>query len=298
MSATVTGAPAREVLRQATARLAAAGVPSPRADAEWLLAGLLGVGRGRLALLQDSPLDPAVQQQYERAVARRLRREPLQHILGWEEFCGLRLDVTPAVLVPRPETESLVVRALELLPPPEAGRRPRVVDVGTGSGCIACALAVARPDLRVVALDLSAPALEVARRNIERFRLGPRVRLVAADLLEAVAPGSADLVVSNPPYLSSSELARLMPEVREYEPRVALDGGPDGLDHLRRLTARARTVLRPGGALAVETSGAAQAHAVRALLEGAGFEGVGVWPDLTGTPRLVTGRRRPWPRAS
>jgi release factor glutamine methyltransferase len=124
------------------------------------------------------------------------------------------------------------------------------------------------------------------------------VRLVAADLLEAVAPDSADLVVSNPPYLPRRELAALMPEVRDHEPWVALDGGPDGLHHLRRLAARAGTVLRGGGGLAVETAGGAQADAARGLLEAAGLAEVRVWPDHAGVPRLVTGRKRPWPRGS
>jgi release factor glutamine methyltransferase len=292
----LTGVRARAVLAEAAARLAAAGVPAPRADAEWLLAGLLGISRGRLALLLDAPLDPAVRHRYECMLVRRLRREPVQHILGWEEFCGLRLEVTPAVLVPRPETESLVERALELLPPPTPGRRLRALDVGTGSGCIACALAAARPDLLVVATDISLPALEVARRNVAQLGLGDRVRLVGGDWLDALAPGLADLVVANPPYLARPELARLMPEVREYEPWIALEGGRDGLDHLRRLAARAPTVLREGGALAVETAGGAQAEVVRALFEAAGFPEVRVWPDHAGVPRVVTARRTPWPR--
>jgi release factor glutamine methyltransferase len=227
---------------------------------------------------------------YRAAVERRRRREPLQHILGWEEFRGLRLRVTPDVLVPRPETEVLVEVALAL---PLAGGPCRVVDVGTGSGCVACAIARERPGARVLALDRCPRALAVARANVEALRLADRVRLLCADLLDPVVSRGVDLVVANPPYLPAGALPSLPPEVRDWEPRLALDGGPDGLAVIRRLVAGAGRVLRPGGALALETAGGEQAHAVARLVAQTGFDDVAVAADLAGVDRIVTARRRP-----
>ena len=171
-------------LAAATATLAAAGIATPRVDAEWLLAGVLGVGRFDPGLAADAALPPALAARFEAAVRRRAGREPLQRILGWEAFRGLRIRLTGDVFVPRPETEALVEWALELLPPP--GRRPLAVDLGTGSGCIACALAAERPDADVVALDVSPAAAAVARDNAAALGLGTRVRVVAGDLDELI----------------------------------------------------------------------------------------------------------------
>jgi release factor glutamine methyltransferase len=279
----------RARLGQAAARLAAAGVATPGVDAEWLLAEVLGLRRGELWLALDRELEAAADERFERALARRERREPLQQVLGWEEFRGLRLRLTPDVLVPRPETEALVEMALALLPPP-GPRPPVVVDVGCGSGCIACAIAHERPDARVLATDRSMAALAVARANVRALGLHARVALAAADLLTALGPGRADLVVCNPPYLPSALLPTLMPEVSRHEPRLALDGGADGLASLRRLIGDAGTVLRPDGALAVETAGAEQALEAARLLARAGFMDVVVRADLAGVDRLVGGR--------
>lgn len=192
----------------------------------------------------------------EQLVSRRQRREPLAYILGSQPFFGLDLLVTPAVLIPRPETEELVERAIQRLNQHTAGRPDvlaslRVVDVGTGSGAIALALAYAVPDLRVIGVDDSEPALEVARANARRLGLADRVHLVAGDLLLPFA-GPFDLILANLPYIPSAELPTLMPEVSQYEPRRALDGGSDGLEPLRRLLAQACTRLAPGGALMAE----------------------------------------------
>lgn len=288
-AARAAAATVRERLDAAAARLAAAGVETPRVDAEWLLAGALGVRRGELWLDLDRPLDAAADARFERALARREGREPLQQVLGWEEFCGLRVRVTPDVLVPRPETEALVERALALLPPP--GRRvPVVADVGAGSGCIACAIAHERSDVRVVAVERSAAALAVARDNVRALGLGGRVSVVAGDLLSSLGTARLDLVVSNPPYLPGGLLPSLMPEVSRHEPRLALDGGPDGLAIVRRLVRDAARALCPGGALAVETAGGAQAGEVASLVEAAGFVDVAVQADLAGVRRLVSGR--------
>jgi len=276
-------------LDAATTALEAAGLPTARVDAEWLLAGLLGVGRVavRLGLGQAAPAPLA--ERYARAVSRRARREPLQRILGWEEFRGVRVRLTEAVLVPRPETETLVEWALALLPPP-GGRRPLAIDVGTGSGCIACALAAERADLDVVAVDVSPAAAAVAHDNARALGLAARVSAIAADLLDGLRDLRADLVVSNPPYLPSGVMPELPPEVRIHEPRLALDGGRDGLAVIRRLASAARLCVRSQGALVVETAGGDQAWAAAALLREAGWSGVAVRADLAGIDRFVAGR--------
>ncbi len=273
----------------ATTVLQAAGLPSARVDAEWLLAGLLGVGRAAVQLELSEAVPAPLAEGYARAVGRRARREPLQRILGWEEFRGVRVGLTDAVLVPRPETETLVEWALTLLPSP-GSRRLLAVDVGTGSGCIACALATERPDLDVVAVDVSPAAAAVAWENVRALALAARVRVVTADLFAGLRAIPADLIVSNPPYLPSGLMPALPPEVRIHEPRLALDGGPDGLSVIRRIAAAARRHLRPFGALVVETAGGDQASAAAALLRGAGWDQVAVRTDLVGIDRFVAGR--------
>ncbi|HKQ60723.1 MAG TPA: peptide chain release factor N(5)-glutamine methyltransferase [Candidatus Polarisedimenticolaceae bacterium] len=276
-------------LDAATTALEAAGLASARVDAEWLLAGLLGVGRAAVRLELAEPVPAPIAERYAVAVRRRAGREPLQRILGWEDFRGVRVRLTNAVLVPRPETEMLVEWALALLPEP-GDRRLLAIDVGTGSGCIACALACERPDLDVIAVDVSPAAAAVARDNARALGVTARVRVVAADLLECVRGLHADLIVSNPPYLPSAIVPELEPEVRAHEPRLALDGGPDGLALIRRIAATARRCLKPSGALALETAGGAQAEAAAALLRGAGLQAVAVRADLAGVDRFVAGR--------
>jgi release factor glutamine methyltransferase len=279
----------RDQLAAATTALEAAGVASPRVDAEWLLAGLLGVGRVTVRLDPAGAVPELLAERYGDAVRRRARREPLQRILGWEEFRGLRVRLTDAVLVPRPETEALVEWALALLPA-RGGRRLRAVDLGTGSGCIACALAAERPDLDVVAIDVSPAAAAVARENAIALGLAARIRVVAADLLDGVRDLGADLIVSNPPYLPTGLVPELPPEVRTHEPVVALDGGADGLALIRRIAAIAHRALRASGVLVVETAGGAQATAAAALLRKADFVQVAVRADLAGVDRFVAGR--------
>jgi release factor glutamine methyltransferase len=285
---TTTAAPPswRRALAEAAATLARAGVDTPAADAEWLLAAVLGVGRARVHLAGAERPTPAQAARFRDGVRRRAAREPLQHIVGATEFWGLPIRVSPAVLVPRPETEALVEWVLALA---AGAARPRVVDVGTGSGCIACAVATARPDARVVGLDRSAPAADVARDNVRALGLAGRVAIVQADLLDGVRGASVDVVVANPPYLPAGLLAALPPEVREHEPRIALDGGPDGLDVVRRLVPAARRALRPGGILALETAGEAQAEEAARLLGQRGFAAVQTRSDLAGVVRFVAG---------
>ena len=276
-------------LDAATTVLEAAGLSSARVDAEWLLAGLLGVGRVAVRMDLAETVPAPIAERYAYAVSRRARREPLQRILGWEEFRGVRVHLTDAVLVPRPETETLVEWALALLPPP-GGRRPLAIDLGTGSGCIACALASERPDLDVIAVDVSPAAAAVARENARALGLASRVGVVAADLLDGIRDLGADLIVSNPPYLPSALVPELPPEVRIHEPRLALDGGADGLALIRRIATTARRYVRPSGALAVETAGGDQTEAAAALLRAAAWDRVAVRADLVGIDRFVAGR--------
>jgi release factor glutamine methyltransferase len=281
---------ARELLDDAVARLTAAGVPTPRVDAEWLLADALAVRRARLYAVMGEPVGNAPAERYEASIRRRVARVPLQHIVGTQAFRDVTVSVGPDVLVPRPETELLVSWALELLPPPGA-RSPLVLDVGTGSGCLAAALASERRDLRVVALDVSPAAIAVARDNIAALGVGERVTALVSDLFASLAPTRADLVVSNPPYVPTARLATLAPEITDHEPRVALDGGPDGLAVIARLVRQAPSWLRPGGALLLETFGGDQPDAVLSSMADAGFTDVTTRRDLAGVTRFVGGRR-------
>lgn len=281
---------ARGALRDAVAVLHDAGIETARNDAEWLFADALGVGRAELQVMLDDPLPGPLAQSLGAAVRRRARGEPLQHILGWESFRGLRVRVGCDVLVPRPETETLVDCALALLPPPGAAG-PRIVDVGTGSGNIACAIAAERPDARVLAIDLSLAAVFVARENAVRLGFGARVAVAGGDGLGPVRGGSADLVVSNPPYLPRGTLRSLPREVRDHDPRLAIDGGDDGLEVIRALVTGARRVLRPGAALVMETGGGDHTRAVCGLMAAAGYLNVDVRRDLVGIARFVSGMR-------
>ena len=231
--------------------IAAAGIrPQDSAlDAEVLARKVLHCDRAGFVvrLRDDEPRDFA--DAYRALVDRRCRREPVAYILGEREFWGLPFEVTPDVLIPRPETELIVEEALDLFP---AGREPRViVDAGTGSGCLAVALALEFDQARVIATDISEPALAVARRNAMNNGAGDRIDFRAGDLLEPVTE-MADLIVSNPPYVASGDAAGLVPEVREHEPHVALFGGGDGLYVFGRLFPAAATRLQPGGRLIVE----------------------------------------------
>jgi release factor glutamine methyltransferase len=264
----------RDALDSALIALTAAGVPSPRLDAEVLLAAAMGVDRAVLISSPDRGLAPAQARVFQDFARRRTAREPVAYILGHKGFRRLELEVDSRVLIPRPETEHVVEAALEL---PEGAR---VVDVGTGSGAIALALKDERPDLRVVATEISDDALAVARANAAR--LGLEIEFVLGDLLEPVA-GEIDAVVSNPPYVREGE--RLGPEITRYEPDVALYGGYEGLDVYRRL---APAVAR-ASFVAFEIPGWL-GEAVAELLEPYGFT-TSVAKDLAGIDRVVVGRR-------
>ncbi len=289
---------AGDALKEAAHRLRAAGVSrSPRLDAELLLARALGVTRTTLLREPDRELAGDEAAEYEGLLRRRLAREPVAYILGRRAFRTIDLEVTPDVLIPRPETETLVDVALEALaampiagPDPEG--EPLALDVGTGSGCVALALAAEDPFVRLVATDIEPGALAVARRNAARLGLARRVEFVLSDLFADVGERPFDLIVSNPPYIPADEYVALEPNVRDHEPRRALYGGEDGLDVYRRLVPGAALLLRPGGTLALEV-GSGQADAVAAIVGAAGaYETPGRRDDLSGVSRVVFARRR------
>lgn len=283
-----TGMPTlREALQSAARALAAAGVETPQLDAELLLAHLLGRNRTFVVAHLPDRLQPLESDQYAALVARRASREPLPYILGTWEFLGLPFHVSPAVLIPRPETEVLVESAAQRLRP-----GARVLDVGAGSGCIGIGLARMLGDVQIDAIEPCSEAADLAERNAAALGVMERVRLIRGRFPEAAADlGPFDAVVSNPPYIPTAEIAGLEPELRQYEPRLALDGGPDGMEILRALASEAGALLAPSGFLAVEVA-RGQAGPVAELLVQAGrWQAPTVVPDLAGTPRVVLARR-------
>jgi release factor glutamine methyltransferase len=268
-----------QALEEAERRLAAVGVASPRVDAEWLVGKALGVARTALYAEPERELSAAQAAELEHLVARREAREPLAYLLGEWGFRRLTLKVDRRVLVPRPETEVVVDRCLELLRDVD---RPAVLDVGTGSGAIALAIADEHPGARVTAIDVSPGALEVARENA--LMAGLEVTLVEHDVGDGLE-GEYDLVVSNPPYVGPEEIETLEPEVRDWEPRVATVGE----EHTEAIAAAAAGVLVPGGRLVVEVADGRAAQ-VCAVLRRLGYEDVRSGRDLTGRDRIVEGR--------
>ncbi len=269
----------QRVLHWTTTKFEERGKRPARLEAEVLLAHVLGCDRVRLYMDFERPLAPAELTAYRELVKRRLAGEPSAYLTGKQEFWSLPLKVDASVLIPRRDTKTLIEVTVEWL---KGRAAPRVIDVATGSGAIALALAKQRPDARIVATEVSAGALKVARENA---RPAGNVMLVRADLLSCVA-GPLDLVVSNPPYVRSGEIDKLAAEVK-YEPRLALDGGIDGLDVYRRLIPAAAAALTPGGMLALEI-GHDQARDVLALCSGAGLVDTRVTADLAGNDRVVT----------
>lgn len=228
------------------------GVESPRLQAEWLLAHALGLPRLRLYLEFDRVLSTAEIETARALIQRRGRREPLQHILGTVSFCGLELDVGPQALIPRPETELLAEQAWTWL---QGRQNPAatVFDFGTGTGCLAITVAVKCPGVRCHALEISPDALRLAQANAQRHGVADRIEFHLGDGFAPLSPELRfDLGVANPPYVASPEIDTLAPEVKDFDPRGALDGGADGLDYYRRLAAEARERLRPGGVLLLE----------------------------------------------
>jgi len=268
--------------------LAEKGDEHPRRSAEWLLSAATGFSRVELYAHHDRPLSPEERAVLREAVKRRAAGEPLQYVTGEVAFRHLVVKVRPGVLIPRPETEVLTGEVLDALRRLES---PLVADVCTGSGCIALSLAQEHPGARVLAADISPVAVEVAAENAARLGYAERVSVFEGDLLGALPAemlGTLDAVVSNPPYIPSADLAELPAEVAGFEPRLALDGGADGLDVYRRLLVEARAWLRPGGLLAVELDERRVRDAAQEALEW--YEEVRVVADLTGRDRIVTAR--------
>ena len=278
-----------DLLANATAFLAGQGVPSPRLDAEVLLAHVMGGSRTEL-YLHDSPA-PRQRDAFWHTLKRRARREPVAYITGVQEFWSLEFTVNRHVLIPRPETERVVELALELL---GSCPTPRILDLGTGSGCIAVALASQLPQAQVWACDVSAEALTVARTNAVAHNVAGRITFMRADMRQRLPEGAAPtfgLIVSNPPYVAGPEFATLQAEVRDWEPRLALDGGKDGLDFYRRLLQDCPVQLRPGGWLVMEV-GSTQSEAVMRMAKSQdNLSECRLSYDYAGLPRVVGVRR-------
>ena len=282
----------RQTLNAAVERLTSAGVPSPRMNAELLIMFTLECDRAYLYAHPERELTPDETQRYDEALARRATGVPAQYITGHQEFWGLDLIVSPAVLIPRPETEHVLETVL-VLAKADGRDRPsphdvRLVDVGTGSGAIALALAKELPSAEIHATDISSEALEVARANAARHELTSRITFHRADLLNGLPHGEFDFVVSNPPYVGESEEDSVQLEVRKFEPRNAVFAGPTGLEVIERLIPQAQTALRPGGWLVFEISGTI-AEAVRHRL--AGWAEIQLTNDLQGIARVAAARK-------
>jgi release factor glutamine methyltransferase len=277
----------RKVLTWTTQHFEKRGVDAPRLTAEVLLAHVLRVGRVRLYVDLDRPLEKGELAAFRALIERRMAGEPTQYLTGVREFYNRPFKVDPRVLIPRPETELLVEAALHALPRDAPGR---ALDVCTGSGCIAISLAAERPQATVLATELSADACALARENAQALEVADRVTVLQGDLFAPLPPDARfQVVVSNPPYNDTGEIQTLSPEVRR-EPHLALDGGPDGLVLLRRVVEGARRFLEPGGLLALEI-GETQGAAVKELLQAAGYEDARVEKDLERRDRLAFGTR-------
>jgi len=270
-----------KVLSWTTTYLHEKGVENARREAEWLLCEVTGLDRMGLYLHFDKPLQEDELAAYRSLVLRRGRREPLQHIIGSQEFDGLEFIVSKDVLIPRYDTETLIEEVVRRFPSPRT-----ILDIGTGSGCIAIALARRLPEASITAVDISSEALVIARQNA--LRHGVTIEFLQGSYFEAVGTRRFDLIVSNPPYITTAELVDLQPEVRDFEPRLALDGGLDGLTAYRQIVSLASAHLVPSGYLVVEV-GAGQAPEVSELFVEAGFNTIVNTPDSAGIQRVVGG---------
>jgi release factor glutamine methyltransferase len=279
-----------EVIKRSAEFLAKKGVESPRLQVELLLAHLLGLPRMGLYLNFERELTPAQLDELREMVRRRGQREPLQYILGSTSFCGLEMAVNAHVLIPRPETELLAESAWEFLnsvsPAP-----PTALDFGTGSGCLAITMAVKSPQAQVRAVDISTEALDLARQNASRHHVEDRIQFHLGDGFQALPGGTQfDLIIANPPYIPSAEIATLDPEVRDHDPKHALDGGVDGLDFYRRLAREAGAWLKGGGKIMLEF-GDGQADSIRNLFEQQKWIVEGIKGDYSGRLRILIARR-------
>lgn len=284
-----------QAIVEAAQILRKAGVPEARREAGSLLAHIIGRDRTFLITHADDTLAVNDVERYNELVARRASGEPLQYLTGWQEFYGLEFEVTPDVLIPRPETELLIEKALLLLKEKTDAEKtgaPTICDVGTGSGCIAVTLLHKLPRARATALDISTSALRVAARNAARHNVSERLTLIESDCFAALEGTTAqfDLIASNPPYINEADLFNLQREVREHEPRIALTPGADGLRMIRRLLADAPRFVKHGGYLLIEI-GYDQHAAVEQMIDAKIWQLLDIHKDLQGIPRTVALRR-------
>ncbi len=278
----------RDALRQAQERLRASGVADAGFEAKYLLRSVLGCTREHLLLALDSDLSPSDQCLLDSAIYRRASGEPSAYITGHKEFYGLDFKVDSRALIPRPETELLVELALEFAARHTTqGAGLTIADIGVGCGAIAIALAANLPGARVVATDISPSALKLANENVSSHRVDDRVTLLEGDLLQLVT-GPIDILVSNPPYIKSEEIHALQREIRDHEPRVALDGGEDGIEVIERLIGQSRDKLRPGGAMFMEIGWGIGHRVLARSLELWPDSEVSITPDLAGLDRVLT----------
>ena len=288
----------KAALTAAVERLEADEIGSPRLNAETLMMFVLGVNRAYLYAHPELELNSEEQSRYDEAVAQRATGKPSQYITGHQEFWGLDFVVSPAVLIPRPETEHLVETVVEIIREQQGqlASTLKLVDVGTGSGCVALALANELPSAQVYATDVSTDALEIAKANAARLQMADRISFHHCDVLRPVEPGSPDIpsdidfVASNPPYVAFSEADKVQRSVKEFEPQAAVFAGEWGLDIITRLIAEAGAALRDGGWLAMEI-GYSMRDQVLALLDPTLWEDVRVVPDLQGIPRVIAARK-------
>ena len=299
MTGVATDRSVRSLLKQGMGQLREANVPSFTLAAELLLLHVANRDRTWLYAHPEVILSAETTTQYFALIQRRANGEPTQHLTGKQEFWGLEFEITPDVLIPRPETEHLIEVSLDRLALRElrAGRSPRItgngltlVDVGTGSGCIAIALAKELPGATIYATDVSTAALTVARRNAARHGFSDRIRFLESNLFEAFNPVRFDLIVSNPPYVGRGTADTLAREVREHEPEVALYGGEEGYEFYAELVAQSHEFLKPGGLLVLEL-GHDSLPAVQPLLESRHWTNLGVTNDLAAIPRVLAAER-------
>jgi release factor glutamine methyltransferase len=278
----------RNALNSAIQRLTVANVPSPRMNAETLLMFTLGCDRAHLYGHPERKLTAVEQTGYDDALAQRSQGIPAQYITGHQEFWGMDFIVSPAVLIPRPETEHVIETVLARVGRTLLSDALKIVDVGTGSGCVALALAKELPQAEIHAIDFSPAALEIAHANAARHMLENRIHLHEGDLLAGLEKNAFDFVVSNPPYVGESEEDSVQLEVRKFEPRAAVFAGPTGLEIIERLIPQAREVLKPGGWLVMEISGTIATRAEELLADWQNFQ---ITNDLQGLPRVATAKR-------
>lgn len=283
------------LIRWADERFRKEGITTPRLDAEVLLAETLCLDRVGLYTHFDQPLQPDELARFKKLILRRLRREPVAYILGRKEFWSLPIRVSADVLIPRPETETLVAEALKVLAP--AGKEDlHILEIGTGSGAISIALARERPAARITASDISPKALSVAKKNALQNGVREQIRFLQGDLFQPVPSSEIfDMVVSNPPYIPRVEISSLFPEVRDYEPRVALDGGTDGLDFFRRALPAVNEYLRPGGWFLAEMGAGQDSQVLKIAEKNRDLDSFGSAKDLSGINRVFKARKRPDP---